>query len=247
MILVAVSLANLNDLRDANNALIRSLEAELYGLSSTILEADPYVARDALLELAPRLGEVYSEQAAVASAEWYERVRAQELGGSYTARIAGVTAPSVAREDVRWASRHLFSGSEAIIIPELSAALSRKILYASNRTIGHNTIDVDRRSAGWQRIARPDGCDFCVMLAARGAVYKRSSADFASHNNCRCRARPSWDDSLPEVDAKVYEASKRTSKMGDEQKERHQKALNEWMEDNKNSLESYRESMRELV
>ena len=244
---MAVSITALNELRDANATLLRAFESELRGLSSTILDSDAYAARDALLEVAPSLGAVYSEQAAVAAAEWYEQVRAQEIGGRYTARIAGVTATNVVREDIRWVSRHLFSGSESVVIPELSAALSRKILYASNRTIGYNTIEVDQMSVGWQRIARPNGCDFCVMLAARGAVYKRSGADFASHNNCRCRARPSWDDSLPEVDAKVYEASKRTSKMGDEQKERHQKALNEWMEDNKNSLESYRESMRELV
>lgn len=244
---MAVSITALNELRDANTTLIRAFESELRGLSETILGSDPYAARDALLEVAPTLSGVYSEQAAVAAAEWYEQVRAKEVGGSYTARIAGVTASNVVREDVRWVSRHLFSGSEAIVIPELSAALSRKILYASNRTIGYNTLEVDQRSAGWQRIARPNGCDFCVMLAARGAVYKRSGADFASHNNCRCRARPSWDDSLPEVDAKTYEASKRTSKMNDEQKSRHQKALNEWMEDNKDSLESYRDSLRDLV
>lgn len=244
---MVVPLARLNELSEANATLLQAFESELGSLSSVILGSDPYAARDALLEIAPSLGGVYSEQAAVAAAEWYEQVRSKEIGGSYTARIAGVTASNVIREDVRWVSRHLFSGSEAIVIPELSAALSRKILYASNRTIGYNTLEVDQRSAGWQRIARPSGCDFCVMLAARGAVYKRSGADFASHNNCRCRARPSWDDSLPEVDAKVYEASKRTSTMSDEQKARHQKAVNAWMEDNKGSLESYRESLQDLV
>lgn len=68
------------------------------------------------------------------------------------------------------------------------------------------TIDIaatDPRFTGWARVAEPGACDFCRMLATRGAVY--GSAETAAgkryHRLCRCvaRARPagagatSWD------------------------------------------------------
>jgi hypothetical protein len=49
---------------------------------------------------------------------------------------------------------------------------------------------------GWQRIAEPGACSFCLMLASRGGAYRsRESASVGSkalryHRNCRCRAEP---------------------------------------------------------
>jgi hypothetical protein len=47
------------------------------------------------------------------------------------------------------------------------------------------------------------------MLAGRGAVYRRDTADFAAHDHCRCGAAPSWDPSAPEVSVQQYEATER--------------------------------------
>lgn len=44
---------------------------------------------------------------------------------------------------------------------------------------------------GYRRVARPGACAFCLMLASRGAVYDKNSADFQAHKpNCRCFASP---------------------------------------------------------
>lgn len=39
--------------------------------------------------------------------------------------------------------------------------------------------------------ARP--CDFCLMIASRGAVYKESGANAHYHDNCHCVPTPMWE------------------------------------------------------
>lgn len=52
---------------------------------------------------------------------------------------------------------------------------------------------------GWQRIAEPDACSFCRMLATRGPVYASEATAAATikgkryHQRCRCRVEPVTD------------------------------------------------------
>lgn len=245
--IVAVTLNQLNQLKAASNVLDRSLSSDIRRLSLSLDGASPVSARDALLDVAPRLTQVYSEQSAVAAAEWYEGVRRAEVGGEYFARLGTLPATSWVEDDVRWAAEHLFSDYPGQTFIDLGKALSRKVLDAGRDTINVNTTVHDPRAAGWQRIARPTACDFCIMLAGRGGVYKRATADFASHNNCDCTARPSWDDSLPEVDVKLYEVSKRTGGMDAKEKAYYKTNIARWMADNQGELESYREAMANIT
>jgi len=63
----------------------------------------------------------------------------------------------------------------------------------SRATVAYGAVN-DERITGWQRIAEPNACDFCEMLATRGDAYtskasaEQSSKDLAYHNNCRCYA-----------------------------------------------------------
>lgn len=52
---------------------------------------------------------------------------------------------------------------------------------------------------GWARIPEPGACAFCRMLASRGAVYKRNTGNFHSHNRCRCTARAVADEGAREA------------------------------------------------
>lgn len=56
-----------------------------------------------------------------------------------------------------------------------------------------------------------DCCRFCQMLAARGAVYKSSTARFAAHPYCDCTAEPVFNNMAigPEASVLQYEASKK--------------------------------------
>ena len=69
-----------------------------------------------------------------------------------------------------------------------SGAATRLVLDAGRDTI-RNTAVADPRTEGWRRVTS-GGCDFCRMLAGRGAVYREDTADFASHDHCACSAEP---------------------------------------------------------
>ena len=52
----------------------------------------------------------------------------------------------------------------------------------------------DRRRPRFARV--PTGnetCDFCLMLASRGFVYRSADSATHTHANCDCRIVPSWD------------------------------------------------------
>ena len=69
----------------------------------------------------------------------------------------------------------------------------------------------DGMFAGYKRIARAASCGFCKALAARGAVFKQSTAYFAAHDNCQCTAAAAFvgQENGPEADVMQYMASKR--------------------------------------
>lgn len=57
------------------------------------------------------------------------------------------------------------------------------------------------------------GCKFCRMLAGRGAVYYESTADFASHDHCKCSVVPNFGDETRGV--RDYQRSTRTRTQAD--------------------------------
>ena len=237
-----VAVSQVNQLSQINNQLIRYLDSDLAGFFWMMNLTDPEAVRDALLEVAPQLAHVYSEQVAAGAAEWYELVRRSQVGGQYYAAPAAGPDPLTIERNVRWAAEDLFTDTPELTLSKLTGAMRRHVLDASRDTVILNT-EKDRESVGWHRIARATGCDFCVMLSQRGAVYKRRGADFAAHDNCRCRIAPSWDPSAPEVDVRAYEASKTTSKMNAEQKEAHNRRVKEWMDANKDGLDEFRKEL----
>jgi hypothetical protein len=70
-----------------------------------------------------------------------------------------------------------------------SAAAMRWSLNGGRETIT-NTVRADPRAPGWQRVASATACEFCSMLAGRGAVYGEDTADFQAHDGCSCAAEP---------------------------------------------------------
>lgn len=237
-----VAISQVNQLSQVNEQLIRMLDAELADLFSMLNLTDPGAVRDALLEVAPQLVTVYAEQAAVGSAEWYELVRRAQVGGQYYAAPAVGVVPAVVERNVRYAAADLFTDNPQMTLSKLSSGLSRHLLNTSRDTIILNT-ERDQQAYGWHRIARADSCNFCVMLSQRGAVYTKRGVDFAAHDDCRCRVAPSWDPSAPEVDVKAYEASQRTSKMTDEQKEAHNRNVRAWMDQYGDELDTFRSEL----
>ena len=75
----------------------------------------------------------------------------------------------------------------------------QRVDYEMKLSAANSTIENGRRDKRKPRYARvPTGaetCDFCLMLASRGFVYRSESTAFASHvhSSCDCRVTPGWE------------------------------------------------------
>lgn len=155
-------------------------------------------ARDGLLDLLPRLVAIYGAAAATLGADWYDEVR-ESVAARGRFRAIPAELPDTGRTDslARWAVGPMFQPQ-----PDREAALTlvqgglQRIISDADR--GSVTVSAvqDPSAAGWQRIGG-GGCGFCAMLVERGAVYSEATADFASHDHCRCAAVPVFDGTKP--------------------------------------------------
>lgn len=55
------------------------------------------------------------------------------------------------------------------------------------------SIRTDKVAKGYARVTDSSPCNFCELLAGRGAVYGEESADFEAHDKCACGAEPLFD------------------------------------------------------
>lgn len=250
-----LTLTEINRISTAQNHIIGSASTDLRDIFRQFDLSQPYQARDGLLEVYPALTSQYGDLTATTAAEWYEDARRSQVGGSFNAQLAPSAPGERSEQTARWAASALFTASPDSTLDLLTGSMVRLLGDMSRDTITRNSAE-DRAAVGWKRIARADGCDFCVMLSQRGAVYKRETATFASHDNCRCRAAPSWDTGAQEVDVMAYEASDRmeslrrraedpslsaTDRLRAQQSlDRHRARVNEWMDNNRWRLDDMR-------
>lgn len=253
------TLAEVNRLATAQNRIITAGSSDLRRAFSQLDLSRPDRARDGLLELFPAVAARSGDAASTLAAEWYETTRRQQVGGAFAAQLAPSISEERARATVRWAAGALFTESPLSTFGLLDGSLVRALGDASRDTITINS-GRDRATAGWSRIARADACDFCIMLAQRpGSVYKRSTATFASHDNCKCKAAPSFDRSAPEVDVGAYQASERMDSVrarandpslseADRARaqrilDRHQRTTQAWLESQRWKLDDFRAAL----
>lgn len=144
-------------------------------------------AGEALNDILPALVDSYGQAAAAMAAEWYDDLRAKVgpraiFGGAIPATVADSGTPAL----IAWAL------SDARDYPAFKSLIlggtQRRIANFSRLTITDSATK-DPAATGWQRVGSGE-CDFCEMLLSRGAVYSEATADFASHDHCRCSAVP---------------------------------------------------------
>lgn len=70
-----------------------------------------------------------------------------------------------------------------------SASAMRHVLNGGRDTIT-NSLQADRQAIGWQRVTSGNSCQFCSMLAGRGAVFSTTTISFHAHDGCSCSAAP---------------------------------------------------------
>lgn len=173
---------------------LRTAEQEITRLAATDLAAlwaqvSNFAEADvALNDVLPQLIRTYGDTVAGIAAEWYDDARESAGVGGYYRSMPAEISDTGAQSLADWASHH--GTSMDAIYALAKGGAQRRILNFSRQTI-MQSAHRDPRSAGWQRTGTGE-CDFCEMLISRGAVYTKATADFASHDDCRCSAVPAF-------------------------------------------------------
>lgn len=176
-------------------------------------------AQEALADVLPALLDTYGAGAETLAAEWYEMARLEAgVAGNVGAvvRPGSIGAPYALAQ---WGTEPLTAA-----VVDWDAALARltggmqRTLWDAARKVVMDSTSNDYQAYGWQRIANPGACGFCVMLESRGGVYTESSVNFGSHNNCGCTATPAWKNKPTPV--KPYTPSERQATQADRDRTR---------------------------
>jgi len=151
-------------------------------------------ARQALMDLLPRLVSIYGAAAATLAADYFDDMRdVAGVKGRFQAIPAETADPGKLDVLARVAVGPLFGPApdftSALVLAR--GGLQRHIANADRQTMATSSVE-DRHARGWQRVGT-GRCDFCQMLLGRGAVYTEATADFAAHDHCGCTAEPVFD------------------------------------------------------
>lgn len=228
------------DLRNGTGSLLVLAERDLdaFWREVAVYEAAAYagdlrareILRAALHDVLPALSGSYQDAAIALAAELYDvdRDRADIPG---TFRAPGIEIPDGGHVLAGWAL------AEAVDVNGLHGlvrgGLTKRVMQAANQTV-MGAAQVDPKADGWGRQARATACPFCRMLAGRGEFYSEATADFASHNDCRCVAVVAWSGRtkpvLLDAEGKRLTFSTAPSRTDDEKRLEDNARIREWIE-----------------
>lgn len=176
--------------REATTALTALAQAQIRDLLSAFgPSSDPRAVRDALLQYFPDFMTAYGDTAAVLGADLYDSLRnLPPSAGTVQTVFAQPAKVKQSEGTVRWAVGSLFADEPSWETFEdaLLGASQRLIMQPSRETIDL-LAQADARSGrvaatSWSRQVNPGrarsgkSCDFCIMLAGRGPVYRSAAA-----------------------------------------------------------------------
>lgn len=167
-----------------------------------------------LVSVVPSVIGYYSEGSAALAADYFadERV-AQAASGRFVPSVVVLDRSEKIRRALLWAVEDE-SRLETVVLSEVNRPYRDTIM--ANRS-------ADPECVGYRRVARGESCQFCYMLASKGAIFKQDSAYFAAHDKCRCTAQPAFRGGIsgPEASVLQYVAAgrKRTAKQNAELRE----------------------------
>lgn len=176
--------------RAATTALTTLVQAQIRDVLSAFgPSSDPRVVRDVLLQYFPDFMAAYGDTAAVLGADFYDSMRnLPPSAGSVQTVFAQPAKVKQSEGTVRWAVGSLFATEPSweSFESNLLGSAQRLIMMPSRGTIDL-LAQSDARSGkvaatSWSRQVNPGraksgkSCDWCVMLAGRGPVYRSSGA-----------------------------------------------------------------------
>jgi len=206
-------MATPSKVRRALRLVARAAAADLRTVAESAAQSgSPSQIRAALFAATPLIVGDYTDGSSALAVDWYSELRdAAEVAQRFSPRpLVLVTDDEIAAivAETTSALRDIERGIEKDVevaltesLDLLTAEIEEEVAAAFRDTITGNAT-ADPAAVGWRRFARPEACKFCLMLAARGAVYTAATARFAAHGavmggnrkggNCMCIAGPAF-------------------------------------------------------
>lgn len=164
------------------------------------------LARQALNDVLPMLIATYGDAAVAIATDWYDEARmASDVPGAFRAIPPPARDPGV-RALIGWSLSE--ATSLDTVLPLVVGGVTKRIANAARDSVQGSAV-ADPRSDGWQRLATPGSCDFCRMIAQRGAVFRESTVNFGAHDSCLCQAAPAFKGRPRPVDQYVPSLKRR--------------------------------------
>ena len=160
-----------SELRSALVDLNALMVSDLAALWRAVDGQDVEFLRDALQAEVPGVVDPYLAAAGDITADWYE---AQAPDLNYVARPAALVDEGQLQATARWAAGTVLTKSPVSPLDLLAGSMQRALFNESRETIVENA-EVEP-GARWARHASANACEFCRMVATRGAVYTSESA-----------------------------------------------------------------------
>jgi hypothetical protein len=164
------TMADIEAYRRGSSDLTALALREVNDVLSFLGDANPVTVRNSLIQLLPEIVGPYITASGELAATWYEDLRSSSVGGTYYATASGELNQARINSLVRYGVKPLFGQSSSTVLSLIGGGVQRMVSGAGRATIADNASR-DRVRVGFARIARPDACAFCGMLASRGAEY----------------------------------------------------------------------------
>lgn len=140
-----------------------------------------------MIDAFPNVVDPYAAMAGDLATDWYDE-SAPNL--DYRAAPTGMPNVQALQESTSWA----LGASGNAALTRLSGTLQRAVFNGARDTIVDNTAR--ETGARWARHASANACEFCSVMATRGAVYRYRSTAAKGHDFCKCTVieqRPGTD------------------------------------------------------
>lgn len=165
---------------------------------------DALATRAALTGTVTELVRDFGTLAAGVGADFYVEARHEDgVPGRAAPRMVVPLSTEQIAAGVGWSIQPLFGrADETLALSRTSGVLQRLTVNADRATIfesaQRDTVDVR-----WYRGTSANACSFCALVASRAVsgIFYRSeqTADFDSHNNCRCFPVPLFGSTKPDL------------------------------------------------
>jgi hypothetical protein len=167
----------------------------------TITRDNLDAVRDVIVATNQATVATFGQASAVVAADHYELTReAAGVRSRFTPLLADLPDPDAVASATRWALTPLYDDLDAdAALGRVEGVVDRLALSPSNDTILRNTL-ADPEKPRFARIPNGRTCEWCRMLASRGAVYRTEGTAMAPrHAKCDCTVHAVWSDAdLPD-------------------------------------------------